>query len=88
MAYTPVKPDFLDVTSRGKVRIWYTPTGATGADTLTIPGIKKIFSVTLGSRPTISWTSSDAGSGRGVVLTLTVTASTTGGNTPLVVYGQ
>jgi hypothetical protein len=86
-AFTPSKPDFFDGTWRGKIRVWTAPTGASG-DTLTVSGIKRVFSVTVGSRPTLSWTSSSAGNGNGVVVTLTITASCTGANTPITVYGQ
>lgn len=87
MAFTPVKPDFFDVTSRGKARVWVAPTFASG-DTIQVSGIKKVFSVTIGSRPAMSWTSSAAANGGGTVVTLTVSASCTGGNTPVVIYGQ
>lgn len=87
MAITPAKPDFYDITSRGKTRVWVAPTMST-SDTITVPGIKRIFSVTMGSRPGLTYTSSQAANGLGTVLTLVCTASATGGNTPLVVYGQ
>lgn len=87
MAVSPTKPDFMDVTSRGKVRVWVTPTIAT-SDTVQVSGVKKIFQVVVGSRPTTTWTSSSAGNGNGTVVTLTITASCTGGATPLVIYGQ
>jgi hypothetical protein len=86
-ALTPAKPDFLDVTSVGKIRVWKRPVFATG-DTVLVPGIKQVFMVTTAKTGTITFTSSDAGHGKGVVLTLTVAASSTGDYNPLVVYGQ
>jgi len=87
MAISPSKPDFIDVTSRGKVYIWLTPTVSAGGDTLNVTGVKRIFSVEVGNRPASTFTYTTTGSAGTVVLTLTVTASTTGGVTPLVIYG-
>lgn len=89
MAITPAKPTFLDVTSAGKIRIWATPTISAGGDTLMVSGIKKVWSVEIGNRPATTFTYTTTGaSNSAVVLTITVTASCTGGVTPLVVYGQ
>lgn len=89
-AITPVKPDFYDVTSIGKVRVWMAPTisvAATG-DTITVPGIKQVFTVSNArTGGVVGWTSSADGLGNSVI-TLVVTASSTGGSFPLVVYGQ
>lgn len=88
MAVTPTKPSFMDVTSRGKIRVWESPVVAVTSDTLTVPGVKKVFSVSFAKTGTITWTSSFAANGNGVVLTLAATASSTGDRQPLVVYGQ
>ena len=87
MAITPAKPDFRDVTSRGKIFIWYTPTIAAGGDTITV-GLKKIANVEITNRPATTFTSSAAAAGAGTTLTITVTGSCTGGVTPLMIYGQ
>jgi hypothetical protein len=86
-ALTPAVPDVFDVTSVGKVRIWLAPTFGTG-DTVTVPGLKQVFSVTNAKTGVVSWTSSLAANALGVVLTLTVSASSTGNTNPLVVYGR
>lgn len=86
-ALTPAKPDFHDVLSRGKIRIWESPVFAT-ADTVTVPGLKRVFSITNAKTGVVSWTSSAAANGLGTVCTLTVSASSTGDRQPLVVYGQ
>lgn len=89
MAITPAKPDFYDGTWRGKIRVWAAPTigaVATG-DILDVPGIKRVFKVVVGSRPTISWTTTAKSNGV-VTISLVVSASCTGGNTPLYIYGQ
>lgn len=87
-AVTPVKPTFYDVTSRGKVRIWTNPTiSLTTAETLTIPGVKRVFSVENAKTGVVSWTSSSDGHGN-TVISMVITASTTGQYSPLTVYGQ
>jgi hypothetical protein len=89
MAITPTKPDRQDVTSHGKVRVWLTPTISAGGDTLMVGGIKEVWSVEVGNRPATTFTYTTTGaSNSAVVLTVTVTASCTGGVTPLVVYGH
>lgn len=90
MAITPAKPDFFDGTWRGKIRVWAAPTISAGGDTIMVPGIKRVFGVTVGQRPLTTYTISSTGaSNSAVILTITVTGSTTGSNTtPLVVYGQ
>ena len=90
MAVSPARPDFLDVTSKGKIRVWSAPTIAAGGDTVTVPGIKRVFSVYVGQRSATTYTFTSTGaSNTAVVLTLTVTASTTGSTAQtLVVYGQ
>jgi hypothetical protein len=90
MAITPSTPNFFDGTWRGKIRVWTNPVISAGGDTVVVSGIKRIFSVSVGGRPgsTFTYTTTAAGNSA-VMLTLTVTASTTGSNTtPLVVYGQ
>ena len=87
MAVTPAKPDFYDGTWRGKIRVWESPVIAT-SDTLTIPGVKRVFSITSAKTGVVIFTSSAASGGNGVVVTMTVTASSTGDRQPLVVYGQ
>jgi hypothetical protein len=91
MPISPVKPDFFDGTWRGKIRVWATPTLASGANTdCIIPGLKRVFAVSLGGRPGTTFTQTTTGAANStVVLTITVTGSTTGSTaTPLVVYGQ
>jgi hypothetical protein len=89
MAITPAKPDFYDGTWRGKIRVWVAPTIAVTTDTITVPGLKRVFAVTVGSRPTTTFSYTSTGAqNSAVVLTVGVTASCTGGVTPLVVYGQ
>ncbi len=90
MAISPTRPDFYDVTSKGKVRIWTAPTIAVTSETVVVPGIKRVFSVFVGNRPTTTYTYTSTGANNtAVVMTLAVTASTTGSTaTPLVVYGQ
>lgn len=84
---TPAKPDFYDGTWRGKIRVWKNPVFGTG-DTVTVPGVKAVFAITSAKTGVVSFTSSLAANGLGVVCTLTVSASSTGTNVPLVVYGQ
>ena len=87
MAFSPAKPDFKDVTSRGRVYVWFTPT-CTTSDTVTVP-LKRIISVEIFGRPTASFTATAGSvSGTTVVTISTITASCTGGNTPLFIYGQ
>ena len=86
MAISPTRPDVIDVTSRGKVYIWLTPTLSAGGDTITVP-FKRVFQLQTGQRPLTTYTSSASAVG-GLVLTVTVTASCTGGLTPICVYGQ
>lgn len=86
-ALTPAKPDFFDGTWRGKIRVWTNPVFGTG-DTVTVPGLKRVFAVTNAKTGVVSFTSSAAANGLGTVLTLTVSASSTGDSNPLVVYGQ
>lgn len=89
MAISPTKPDAFDVTSRGKVRVWLTPTISAGGDTLLVGGLKKIWSVDVGNRPATTFTYTTTGAANSAaVITITVTASCTGGVTPLVIYGQ
>jgi hypothetical protein len=89
MAITPSKPDREDVTSVAKVRVWLKPTISAGGDTLTVAGIKEVWSVDVVNRPATTFTYTTTGaSNSAVVLTVTVTASCTGGVTPLVVYGR
>lgn len=87
-AITPAKPSFMDVTSKGKVRVWELPVigaNATG-DTITAPGLKRVFSVKNAKTGVAAFTSSSDGHGN-TVITLTVTAASTGDRFPLVVYG-
>lgn len=86
-ALTPSKPDFFDGSWRGKIRVWKNPVFATG-DTVTVPGVKQVFAIHSAKTGVVSFTSSAAANGTGVVCTLTVSASSTGDNRPLVVYGQ
>lgn len=86
-ALTPAKPSFYDGTWNSKIRIWFNPVFGTG-DTVTVPGIKKVFAVSSAKTGVVSFTSSAAANGLGTVVTLTVSASSTGDFRPLVVYGQ
>jgi hypothetical protein len=87
MAITPAKPDFRDITSRGRIMIWYTPTISAGGDTITV-GLKRVANLEIGNRGLTTFTSSAAAAGGGTVLTITVTASCTGATTPMMIYGQ
>ncbi len=78
MAITPSKPDRIDVTSRGKAYVYLSPVISAGGDTLTLSGIKEIWSLSVGNRPASTYSYTSTGPGGSVVLTLTVTASTTG----------
>ena len=84
---TPAKPDFFDGTWRAKIRIWEEPVFASG-DTVLVPGVKRVFAIHSAKTGVVSFTSSLAANGRGVVCTLTVSASSTGDRFPLVAYGQ
>ena len=86
-ALTPATPDFFGSQGNAKFRVWYAPVFASG-DTVTVPGIKKVFSVSSAKTGVVSFTSSAAANGTGVVLTLTVSASSTGDTRPLMVVGQ
>lgn len=86
-ALTPAKPDFFDGTWRGKIRVWERPVFATG-DTVTVPGIKRVFAIHSAKTGVVAFTSSAAANGLGTVCTLTVSASSTGDRFPLTVYGQ
>jgi hypothetical protein len=90
MAISPSKPDFFDGTWRGKMRVWVAPTISAGGDTVVVSGIKRVFGVTVGNRPTTTFTYTTTAAGNSaVMLTVTVTASCTGSTaTPMVVYGQ
>lgn len=86
MAISPTKPDMIDVTSKGKILTWFTPTLSVGGDTITVP-FKRVSRIYVGNRPTTTYTSS-AAAGGGTVLTVTVTASCTGAaTTPISIYG-
>lgn len=85
-ALSPAVPDFFGSQGNAKFRVWYSPTFASG-DTVTVPGIKQVFSVTNAKTGVVSYTSSAAANGLGVVLTLTVSASSTGNANPLMVVG-
>lgn len=85
-ALTPATPDALDVTSIGKIRIWFNPVFAS-ADTVTVPGIKEVFSITNAKTGVVGFVSSSYTAG-GLVVHLTVSASSTGDRNPLVVYGR
>lgn len=86
-ALTPAKPDFYDGSWRGKIRVWTNPVFASG-DTVTVPGLKRVFSITNAKTGVVSFTTSAAANGLGTVCTLTVSASSTGNYNPLVAYGQ
>ena len=86
MAITPVKPDFHDVTSRGKVWVIYRPTIATGGDTWTVPGARVVLSVDSAKTGVAGFTQATSTSGNGVVITVSVTTSSTGNLVPLTVY--
>lgn len=88
MAISPAKQDFMDVGSRTKTYVWYTPTISVGGDTLTVSGIKKIVTLTVANRGLTTFTYTNTGPAGSVVVTVTVTASCTGGVTPLVIDGQ
>lgn len=87
MAFSPAKPSFYGSLGNMKMRVWYTPSFASG-DTVTVPGLKKIFLVTSAKTGVVSYTSSAAANGLGTVLTLTVSASSTGSAVPFTVIGQ
>lgn len=88
MALTPVKPSFYGSIGNAKFRVWYTPTIATStAETFTVPGIKRVFQVTNARTGTVSWTSSQAANGLGSVVTMVITASSTGTFAPVMVVG-
>lgn len=87
MAITPAQPTFKDVTSRGRVYVWVAPTIAVNTDTI-VTSFKRVFAVTVGSRPTLTWSSSAGAVGGTLVVTVGCSASCTGGNTPLMIYGQ
>lgn len=86
MAFTPAKPSFFGSLGNFKVRVWYSPSFATG-DTVTVPGIKVPFGAISAKTGVVSFTSSLAANGLGCVLTLTVSASSTGSNVPFTVFG-
>lgn len=85
-ALTPATPDAMDVTSVGKIRIWFSPVFASG-DTVTVPGIKEVFGATNAKTGVVGIVSSSYGAG-GLVVYLTVSASSTGDRNPLVIYGR
>lgn len=85
-ALTPAVPDFFGSMGNAKFRVWYAPVFASG-DTVVVPGIKNVFSITSAKTGVVSFTSSLAANGLGVVCTLTVSASSTGDTQPLFVSG-
>lgn len=85
MAFSPTKASFYGNVGNFKVRVWLSPSFASG-DTIAVPGIKVPFGAISAKTGVVSFTSTLNSNGW-AVLTLTVSASSTGSNVPFTVFG-